>query len=239
MKKTMSMLLALGIVMGGVYSCGDSSSQSSSNKTNNTQAATSQNNVQSDTEAAALTNAAEEVNTEPEQSALDETHVEKIMQWIDRSMTSAAGSHANTLYRSLEYSIEDIDKGQRKNLDGTYNSQIPAELAAGVNEYYSDISQLKNYCIVIQEGEIKACWVEVGTWTKAYVLGLSGDYDGEQEIWIDMGFTDDAALDEALKRLSKSYYGSMPKQTCSVYGDMNENNSGRSNEQPDINKCIK
>lgn len=235
MRKLISISVAIGIIMSGMCSCGYRSSKSSAN---NAQVTTSPNNAQPDTEAAILTIAPQEVETEPKQVELDEAHVEQIMQWIDRSMTTLATSHASALYRALEYSLENIDMEQRKKLDGTYNSDIPAELKAGVNEYYGDITQLKNYSIVIEGGEIKGCWAEVGTWTKEDVLSMSGDYDGKIELWMDMGFTDYEALDEAMNRLSMSYYGSMPKMTCSVYNDMTEKNSGRSNEKPDINNCM-
>ncbi len=167
-------------------------------------------------------------------NSVNEEHVEKIMQWIDENATLTANRNASVLSIQVETVLESIEEGQRKQYDGTYESDLPAEIVAELEDMDPVINEVKDYCVQIENGEVEACWVENDKATEETIALLS-EYDFG---WDEIGFTDNEALDEAKSRLKGTYYGSYPTSTISIYDESADDYPGYSNEKPDINNCM-
>lgn len=222
----------------GLTACGDTGSQGTSVRPYDIAEPTNNATVTEPTNVPEVIESSAKTEMETTEETLNEAHVEQIMQWIDKSMVKSANIAASVLYRGTGETLYESDNEIKMKCNGTYSSQLPEELAGAVESYFPEIQELNNYCIQIENGEVKGCWCELPMPTKEEILGLTGDYE-DSELWNDMGFTDYAALDEGIARLDSSCYGSFPKRTCSVYNEITEDNSGYSNVQPDIRNCAK
>lgn len=239
MRKIIATILVFGSLLN-MAACGDASSGSESSDTSQKSEITSTHSEAENSE----DTAAVETENVTVQNTLNEDHVEKIMQWVDKSMTTSANNYARIIYNGIKgEAMGDMSESQRKKYDGIYNKNHPFEISIqNIDEYLDD------YCFQIEGGEITACWVAVNTWTEEFILSLKGDSEGI-ELWDDMGFTDYDALHEAVGRLNSLYYGAAPVSTISVYDEPQEEGNRYylepekvyiySNQQPDINQCKK